>query len=192
MDIKYLTERNFEVTRYKKGSVIYRPQQQPRYVYFVKTGEVRMVTVNDDGKEFVQGTFKSKQYFGEPALLLKRPYLAYTIASKDSELILVDEQDFLKLLDENRAFSMDLIYTLSNRLFYKSMMLEELGNEHAEHRLRTLIKYLCADLDTGQVLDVTRQALADRCGLRVETVIRIIKKLEDNAEIKLIKGKIVK
>jgi len=183
---------NHRVVSYKKGSVIYEPGQQPRYVYFIKSGEVRMVTVNGEGKEFIQGIFKAKQYFGEPALLLERPYLAYTIAVKDAELILVDKKGFLELLEVDREFSTQLIHTLSNRLFYKSMMLEELANEQAEHRIRTLINYLCRDLDKGAVLKVTRQAIADMSGLRVETAIRVIKKLADTGEIKLLRGKIVK
>ena len=189
---EYLTGQDFRATIYKRGEVIYHPGQHPRYVYLIKSGEVRMVTVNNDNKEFIQGVFKAKQYFGEPALLLQRPYLAYTIASKDTELILIDEPRFLQILDENRAFSMELIKNLSNRLFYKSMMLEELGNEQAEHRLLTLINYLSRDLEKGMSLNVTRQALADRSGLRVETVIRTIKKLNDAGKIKLIKGKVVK
>lgn len=189
---KYLADHHFKISRHKKGEVIYEPGHQPRYVYFIMAGEVRMVTVNEEGKEFIQGIFKAKQYFGEPALLLDRPYLAYTIVSKDCELVMVDKAGFLKFLEEDRDFSMDLIHTLSNRLFYKSMMLEELANEQADHRLRTLITYLCRDLEKDAVLKMTRQALADMSGLRVETVIRTIKKLAEAGEIKLIRGKIVK
>jgi len=188
----YLLAHQFKTQSYKKGAVVYEPGQNPRYVYFIKSGEIRMVTVNNDGKEFIQGIFKPKQYFGEPALLLQRPYLAYTIASLDTELILVDHPHFLKLLDEDRAFSMNLIETLSNRLFYKSMMLEELGNEQAEHRLKTLINYLGRDLEKGTDLGVTRQALADMSGLRVETVIRTIKKMAANGEVSLSRGKIIR
>jgi CRP/FNR family cyclic AMP-dependent transcriptional regulator len=188
----YLLAHQFKTVSYKKGAVVYEPGQNPRYVYFIKSGAIRMITVNDDGKEFIQGIFKSPQYFGEPALLLQRPYLAYTIASVDTELIQVDHPHFMKLLEEDRVFSMDLIKTLSSRLFYKSMMLEELGNEQAEHRLKTLISYLGNDLEKGTDLGVTRQALADMSGLRVETVIRTIKKMAAAGEIKLSKGKIIR
>jgi CRP/FNR family cyclic AMP-dependent transcriptional regulator len=188
----YLLAHQFKSTWYKKGAVVYAPDQHPRYVYFIKSGEIRMVTVNDEGKEFIQGVFKSGQYFGEPALLLQRPYLAYTIASADTELLLVDHQHFLQLLEQDSGFSMKLIQTLSKRLFYKSMMLEELGNEQAEHRLKTLINYLGADLTKGADIGVTRQALADMSGLRVETVIRTIKKLASNGDISLKRGKIIR
>lgn len=190
--VKYLLENNFKVVWFKKGSAIYSPEQHPRAVYFIKTGKVKMVTVNKEGNEFIQGMFKAGQYFGEPALLLDKPYLAYTIATQDSEIIVVDRPQFLKLLNENRTFSMELILALSDRLFYKSMMLEELANEHAEHRIKTLLDHLLKDIQNGEELNFTRQQLADMSGLRVETVIRIIKSLSDQKVLKLNRGKIIK
>lgn len=192
MNIKYLLEKQFKVVSYKKGETIYRPDTPPRAVYFIKSGKVKMVTVNNEGQEFIQGLFKSSEYFGEPALLLNMPYLAYTIALQDSEIIPVDEKTFYGFLESDAAFSKRLILNLSNRLFYKSMMLEELANEHADHRVKTLLNYLLRDVAPGQDLKVTRQQMADMTGLRVETVIRIIKQPALQEGFKLIKGKIVK
>lgn len=192
MTIKYLLDNHYKVHVYKKGEVIYEPGMLPRSVYFIKSGKVRMVTVNEDGKEFIQGIFKANEYFGEPALLVNKPYLAYTIATLDAEIIPVGKEDFFNLLEEHRDFSMKLIQTLSHRLFYKSMMLEELANEHAEHRIRTLINYLLKDVEPNDELKITRQHLADMSGLRVETVIRIVKILSDQREFKLLRGKIIK
>lgn len=192
MYVQQLLEKGYSVKEFPKDSIIYEPDMQPRFVYFIKSGEIRMVTVNDDGKEFIQGVFKAGQYFGEPALLINRPYLAYTIASKNTELILVNKTDFFNLLKDDSEFSMDLIKVLSNRLFYKSMMLEELANEKAEHRLETIINFLFADVSSGESLKVTRQDLADMTGLRVETVIRGVKQLANRKLILLKNGKIIK
>jgi len=192
MYIQQLLEKGYSVKEFPKDTIIYEPDMQPRFVYFIKSGEIRMVTVNNDGKEFIQGVFKVGQYFGEPALLINKPYLAYTIASKNSEIILVNRVDFFNLLKDDSEFSMDLIKVLSKRLFYKSMMLEELANEKAEHRLETIISFLFADISTGESLKVTRQDLADMTGLRVETVIRVVKQLASKDLFVLKSGKIIK
>ncbi|SDD20555.1 Crp/Fnr family transcriptional regulator [Pedobacter soli] len=192
MNIQQLVDRGLKIKTYTKDSVIYEPGMQPRYVYFIKTGEVRMVTVSDEGKEFIQGVFKAGQHFGEPALLINRPYLAFTITNKDTQLIAVNKEDFFSLIKNEPDFSMNLIQTLSQRLFYKSMMLEELANEKADHRLLTIINYLLHDITEGENLKVTRQELADMTGLRVETVIRGVKMLAGKGLIKTVKGKIVK
>ncbi|MEJ2880697.1 Crp/Fnr family transcriptional regulator [Pedobacter sp. GR22-6] len=192
MTVNYLLANGFKVHDYAKGEVIYPPDAAPRAVYFIKSGKVKMVTVNAEGQEFIQGIFKANDYFGEPALILNKPYLAYTIAMQDCEIIPVYRDTFFKFLDENTVFSRKLIQNLSERLFYKSMMLEELANEQAEHRIRTLLNYLFKDLDKDAELKVTRQQLADMAGLRVETVIRTIKKLAAQAELKLVRGKLIK
>ncbi|GGH04345.1 Crp/Fnr family transcriptional regulator [Pedobacter zeae] len=192
MTIQKLIDKGLKVKNYPKDSIIYEPGMHPRYVYFIKSGEVRMVTVSDEGKEFIQGVFKTGQYFGEPALLIGRPYLAFTISNIDSQLIAVNQEDFFNLIKHEPDFSMELIQTLSRRLFYKSMMLEELANEKADHRLLTIINYLLNDIATGENLKVTRQELADMTGLRVETVIRGVKMLAERGLIKMVKGKIIK
>ena len=192
MNIQYLLDRQFKVRLYRKGEEIYHPDMQPKAVYFIKSGKVKMVTVNNDGQEFIQGIFKTNDYFGEPALLLNKPYLAYTIAIQDAEIIEVSKVDFFDFLESDSDFSKRLIVNLSQRLFYKSMMLEELANEQADHRIATLLKYLLKDIEPGNDLKVTRQQMADMSGLRVETVIRIIKQPAIQNGFKLIKGKIVK
>jgi len=192
MDVQELIDKGYSLKEYPKDKIIYEPGMLPKYVYFIKTGEVRMVTVSKDGKEFIQGIFKSGQYFGEPALIVDRRYLAFTIASKDSAIVPVNKEDFFKLIEKTPGFSIDLIKTLSNRLFYKSMMLEELANEKAEHRLLTIINHLISDIEIGDSLKVTRQELADMTGLRVETVIREIKLLRDKGLVRTEKGKIVR
>lgn len=192
MYIQQLIDKGYPVKEFPKDSIIYEPGMRPRFVYFIKKGEVRMVTMNDAGKEFIQGVFKTGQYFGEPALLINKPYLAYTIVSKNSELIPVGKTDFFNLLKDDADFTMNLIKVLSNRLFYKSMMLEELASEKAEHRLETIINYLFLEVSSGESLKVTRQDLADMTGLRVETVIRGVKLLADKGLIGLNRGKIIK
>lgn len=192
MEIQKLIDKGFAVKTFQKDAIIYEPGMQPRYVYFIKSGEVRMVTISDEGKEFIQGVFKAGQYFGEPALLINRPYLAFTIINKVSQIIQVSKDDFFSLIENEPGFSMSIIKTLSKRLFYKSMMLEELANEKAEHRLLTIINYLLAEVKVGEQLKVTRQELADMTGLRVETVIRGVKSLSSKEEISMVRGKIVR
>lgn len=192
MVIKHLISQGFKITTYRKGDVVYSPGAIPRAVYFIKTGKVRMVTVNDEGREFIQGIFKANEYFGEPALLLSKPYLAFTIADQNAEIIVVPKSAFLELLVQLPDFNMLLIRNLSSRLFYKSMMLEEMANEQAQHRVVTLVNYLMKDLDPGSELKYTRQQLADMSGLRVETVIRIIKKISGSHSFELLNGKLVK
>ena len=80
---------------------------------------------------------------------------------------------------------------LSERLFYKAMMLEEVANENGEHRLCVLLDHLEKKKNNDhKSINITKQQLADMSGLRVETVIRIMKRMEEKGEIETRRGKI--
>ncbi|RZL17603.1 MAG: Crp/Fnr family transcriptional regulator [Pedobacter sp.] len=192
MNIRYLTDHRYPVTCYKKDSVVYRAGGKPGFVYFIKSGKVKMVTTNSDGDEFIQGIFQSGDHFGEPALILNKVYLADTVVMEPTELIRVSRADFMNFVKLDKEFAVSLIEVLSTRLFYKSMMLEEIANERAEHRLLTVLNYLMEPLKSGDQLAITRKQLGDMTGLRVETVIRTLKLLAGKEQFMLSGTKIYK
>jgi CRP-like cAMP-binding protein len=157
--------------------------------YIVKSGKVKMSNYSEDGREFVQGYFTAGQSFGEPPFFSGGTYPASAIAVERSDVWKIPHDDFLQLLKNNFDIHLGLMQTLCNRLVYKSTMLSELAIEEAEHRLVTLIRYLVdheANYDKPYVkLMFTRQQLADMTGLRVETVIRSVKSLEQKRQLEI-------
>ena len=179
-----------------KGKMLFQEGDAANFFYIVKSGQVKMSNYSDDGREFVQGYFSEGQSFGEPPFFSHVPYPASAIAVDDSEVWKVSHDEFLKLLKNNFEIHLELTRILCDRLIYKSTMLSELAIEEAEHRLMTLIKYLVAHSDrhekTPHKLVFTRQQLADMTGLRVETVIRSVKLLEQRGLLEIDRnGKII-
>ena len=74
------------------------------------------------------------------------------------------------------------------------MILTEVSTHEPEHRLTTIMKYLKRKIvpkgETKTIIPFTRQQLADMTGLRVETVIRTIKKMEQSGKLTLENHKI--
>jgi CRP-like cAMP-binding protein len=122
------------------------------------------------------------------------PYPAAAVV--DSEVWRLGRDAFLRLLAEHPAVHLALTKVLSGRLVYESMMLAEIAVEEAEHRLATLIEYLRSTdpAGAGQPYRVpfTRQQLADMIGLRVETVVRTIKAMEQLGALAIADGKILR
>jgi len=170
------------VTSLAKNDMLFQQGDTANFFYIVRSGRIKMSNFSDEGKEFVQGYFTEGQSFGEPPFFSRSLYPASAIAVEKTEVWKVAYSDFVELLQSHFDVHMNLMHTLCNRLIYKSTMLSELAIEEAEHRLRTLIQYLIEhdnQLSTPQKkLTFTRQQLADMTGLRVETVIRSIKLLE--------------
>ncbi len=181
-----------EVT-YEKNEVLFEQQSAGRYYFQVKAGEVKMYNLSEEGKEFTQGIFGDGQSFGEPAIIGDFPYPAGCMATKPSVLFRLSKDRFLDLLRENPEIHLKLSAALSHKLHYKAMILQELSLYSPEHRITTLLNYLknTDRLSQGSTVDLTRREIAELTGLRVETVIRAIKKLETSGILHIQKGKIV-
>lgn len=192
MSIQSFIEEPVKVVRFNKGEMIYNEGSAARFFYEVKTGEVKIVNSNDEGNDFIQAVYKTGGIFGAHLLFCDKPYPASAFAHTDCELYTVPKERFFNLLKENYNFHFSITNKLSEQLMFKAMMLQEVANEEAEHCLLTLIHYLMDQKKVADnTLDITKKQLADMTGLRVETVIRIMKNIEEKGLIKTGRGHIV-
>ncbi len=168
-------------------------EKKRAYFYFqIKTGEVKMFNINENGKEFVQGIFYDGESFGEPPLFADFKYPASAAAVKETELFKLPKSKLFELLRHNPEINLKFTKALARRLYYKATILKEISVHPPEHRILALIDFLKARYGSEELFQVelTRQQIADLTGQRVETVIRAIKQLEQDGEIKLIKHKV--
>ena len=71
---QFLLSEGAVVREYQKKELIFSEGDVPKFFYFIDTGEVKMFNANKEGKEYVQGTFRSGETFGEPPVILHMPY----------------------------------------------------------------------------------------------------------------------
>jgi len=179
---KVLLQYNARLTKTLKGQLLFSEGDIANDYFQVKEGQVKMITLNAEGQEFAQGFFEAGESFGEPALLGNFPYPSSAITVTASKIWRISKQNFLQLLKDHFELHLKLDKTLCHRLQYKAMILAEISSHTPEHRLTTILSYLKAKLYTDEteklVIPYTRQQLGDMTGLRVETVIRTVKKME--------------
>ena len=174
----------------KKNQVLFEEGDPARDFFQVEQGQVKMYIINPEGQEFTQGIFHAGESFGEPALLGDFPYPSNAMATETGKVWRLPKPEFLQLLKENFDIHLRLDQVLCKRLQYKTMILTEVSSYDPEHRLMTLLKYFKSKLVKKAATDkviipFTRQQLADMTGLRVETVIRSIKKMERDSRRQL-------
>ena len=174
------------------SEMIFSEKSRADFYYQIKKGEVKMFNLNDNGKEFVQGIFYDGDSFGEPPLLGDFNYPASAAATKSTELYKLSKTKLFELLTHNPEVNLKFTKALAKRLYYKATILKEISVHTPEHRILTLIDFLKRKYGSEELFQVelTRQQIADMTGLRVETVIRAVKQLELEGEIKLIKRKV--
>ncbi|HSK09778.1 MAG TPA: Crp/Fnr family transcriptional regulator [Vicinamibacterales bacterium] len=178
-----------------RGATLFEQGAAAGHFYQVQRGKVKMVSATEQGREFVQGLFADGQSLGEPPFFTETAYPASAIAVEESTVWCCRRAEFLRLLAGNPDIHLRLTRVLSERLIYKSMMLAEIAVEEAEHRLTTLIEYFratgAARLPGPYRVPFTRQQLADMTGLRVETVVRTVKAMEQKGLLRIEEGKVI-
>lgn len=193
---KILEKYHARLLNLRKDQVLFLEGDQARDYYQVEEGSLKMFIVSADGQEFIQGIFSAGESFGEPALIGKFPYPGSAKAITSSSVWKLPGDYFLQMLKENFDLHIKLTQVLSQRLKYKSMVLSEISSHDPDHRIISLLKYYKAkNLTPGGNprirIPYTRQQIADMSGLRVETVIRTVKKMEKEGKLFLDGHKIV-
>ena len=177
-----LTAYKAQVIHLNKDDYVFFEDENPEYYFQVKSGSIKMSSFSTDGQEFIQGIFYEGQSFGEPAIFGGFPYPSNAIAVMESVLFRLSVPVFFEILKNHFELHKKFNLILAERLRYKSTLLKEISSYSPDHIILTLIRYIRdreqADQSIPFIVPYTRQQIADMTGLRVETVIRTIKKLQ--------------
>jgi CRP-like cAMP-binding protein len=188
---------------FDKDEMIFSEGEEALNYFQLSSGSVKMITNSADGKEFIQGIFRVDDSFGEPPLFCNFPYPSLAVALEPSSVWKLSKENFFKLLKENFEIHLQLDRVLCQRLRYKAMLISEISFYDPEHRILSILNHLKEETvhqdrsgielvrtKRPYVVPYTRQQLADMSGLRVETVIRTVKKMETAGKLKLVGRKI--
>ncbi len=193
IDIDLLTAWGGTSKIYKKGEIVFHEGDLARCYYQIIKGEVKMFNVNHEGKEFMQGIFSDGQSFGEPPVIINKPYPTTATALKETTIIRLAKEDFIKLLKEYPGIAYTLLEHLANRTYNKAITLKEIINNNPEARIIAFLdtkKSEKTGLGAREIVPYTRQQIANFTGLRVETVIRTLAKLKDKKKVEIINRKL--
>ncbi|MFC3158540.1 Crp/Fnr family transcriptional regulator [Chryseobacterium arachidis] len=117
------------------------------------------------------------------------PYNITAIAKSKCKILKIPKAEFLQILNENPDVSLRLFGHIANRLSDRYYMLFTLISQDPAARIESVLNYLKRDFMEMKPFSfevpLTRQQLANLTGLRVETVIRTVKKMENENRIKI-------
>jgi CRP-like cAMP-binding protein len=178
----------------RKDEVIFQEGSQGFFYYQLVNGKIKWINLDDNGKEFIQCIINEGESFGELPLLDDGPYVATAVALEDGVVLRLRKETFLQLLKENPQIHFKFTRLMTERLRLKFIFMKELSNQDPERKIWTILNYYKEDGETRvggrHRINLTRQQIANMTGLRVETVIRTIKGLEEEGRLVIDKGKV--
>ncbi len=168
------------VRQHDKGDVIFTEGDPSHAFIVIVAGRVKVFKSTPGGKEIILEIFGSGDPLGAVAVYEGAPFMASALALEPTQLLSIDQRDFLRLLEDNPAFVRGLLSGLTVRLAELTRRLAELTGARVEARFARLFLKLCDQIgrkERGGIfvpMALSRQELADLTGTTIETAIRIM------------------
>lgn len=168
----------------RKNTVIFHENDAASAFYLVKTGRIKVYKVSRDGREQVLSILGDGQIFGDVPTFDGGPYPATAATMIDSEIYLINRDDFNDMVRRNPEIALKIIKALGGRLRQALELVRDLSFKQVPHRLAGLLLKLGDEYgeatEAGVLinLSLSRQDLADIVGTSRETVTRELKKME--------------
>lgn len=171
----------------KKREILFEEGDYPRYLYFVKTGKVKVFKTNEDGKEYIITIAGEGDFLGYVDLIKETRYTESAAALEESEVSLVPKEDFSALLHANRDVASQLIKMLANNVIEKEEQLLQLAYNSVRKRVADAV-LLLAEKTGDQQINILRDDLARIVGTAKESVIRMLTEFKDDGYIDIQEG----
>lgn len=191
---KLLIAYGAEAEVFEPSEIIFNERDTPKYYYQVVEGRIKLNTYNEEGRELIFAILEKGLSVCELLLFIDRTYPVNAITFEKCKVLKLPKKSFEKLLDENPNTSRDINKFLSERLYYKYIMLENNSSLKPAVRIKGALDYYKSFTDDqtkySYQIPLTRQQIASLTALRVETVVRTVKLLEKEGFLKIINRKI--
>lgn len=166
---------------FKKGEVIYHQESRSPYVFFVKSGRVRMDIYSEGGRRRTLFIACTGSIFGELTPIDGEFSVCEAIASTNCRLLRMNGDKFKSLITTDSDFAWNVCYTLSQKLRVMSDSIKQLSFDNSKFKvantmLQLFSRYSC-DMPAGKrglTLRFTHQELADLTGLSRVSVSNIL------------------
>lgn len=180
------------IRKFKSGSIIAISGDPVNSLMIVFNGLVKGEMVDFAGRVIkiedipAPGALASAFIFGN-----NNRFPVNVICMSDTELMIIDKSDFLKLLMSNDRILVNFLNMVSNRSQFLSEKIKFLNFKTIKGKLAQYILNKAGNDKNNIILDVTQNDLADFFGVARPSVARALRDLESEGLIEA-KGKVIK
>jgi CRP-like cAMP-binding protein len=164
----------------KKNTLIFGKDSEGDGLYIIRSGQVKVVLQNEDGKEIILATFQPGDFFGEMSLLDGRPRSANVFTTQNTQLLVLSRQSLFQHIEQYPTTGLKILTEMSSRLRRADEVIGNLVMLDAYGRVARVLIDLSEQ--QGEVTEEgilikerpTQQDMASMIGTTRETVSRIL------------------
>lgn len=178
---------------YVKGTIVLSEGDESDCLYLINEGRVKVYASDDQGKEVILSLEGPGEYFGELALIDRKPRSASVLTMEDTWLTMVCRAEFEKCLSEHPQLAFKLMRPLVDRIRFLTRNVKSLALLDVYGRVaRALLNLAQEENGIGIIRQrLTHQDIANMVGASREMVSRIMKDLVVGGYIKIGKNKVI-
>lgn len=161
----------------KKGDELYREGSQPKAVYYVKKGKVKIEQISDDGNVRIVYIYTVGEYFGFRPLLCNEMHPVSAIILEDSEINIIEGRGFLEIARKSPSLSFNLVEILSFEFNVWINLIGSLSHKSAKERVALILLILnekYKDSKGKSYIAMSKADIASYSETTEETVVRIL------------------
>lgn len=185
--IKHLSD-NREVRHYRKKDIIFREGENPRWLFYVESGKVKIYKTSEDGRELIVKIAQAGDFLGFLAMFKEDAYPESAAALDDCTVKLIPKSDFAALVFGNRDVNARFIKMLANHVAEREQQLIELAYNSVRKRVATALVQLYDQ--SANPVSLLREDLAALAGTAKETLIRTLTDFKNEGMIDIKDGSI--
>lgn len=183
--------------RFPKDHLLFERGDEGSEFLIVTHGRLKLILLNEDGRELTLTILGPYQSFGEISLLDDAPRSASAVALSELAVLSISKRDFRALLDSSPRVSLGLLKAMSRRL--RDLTEDTAGLIFLDVYQRVARKILALmasiGLETARGREIpqrlTHQELANLVGATRETVTKVLNDLESRGIIRIEKKQVI-
>jgi CRP-like cAMP-binding protein len=177
---------------YKK-QMLYSEGKRPKYLYYLKSGQIKTYQTNDDGKEYITNLYAPGDFIGYVPLLEEKNYEDSADALKDSEVAIIPREEFVQLVYNDINIATKFIKLITANMKEKETRLLNLAYDSLRKRIAKALIDIHSKFNknnVGQTIDISRDDIAHYVGTATESLIRTLSDFKSEGLIEIKGGKI--
>ncbi|GGG03011.1 hypothetical protein GCM10010912_54690 [Paenibacillus albidus] len=184
----------FVLRKFPAHTVIVRKDQTLTSVYIICTGRMRIVNEFDNGRLYAFTDTNLYTMIGETEILAGVQEYGCTVESvTECMTVQMSREDFVLCFETSHVFAKEISKDIAYKLHQSSSKMGENLFYPVRYNLVCFLiavaqKELAAQ--TAAVIPLKRQDMADRLGISLRSVNRVIQKLKEDGHVSIVKGKI--
>lgn len=185
------------IRNYRRGEIIFHKDDPGPTLYIIKTGQVKITTYSGEGEEVILSILTENEFFGELSLLDGKPRSANATAIEPTQVLVLQQHDFLDTIDKHPEIAREIMAVLSERLRRTNRLLEDVVFLDLAARLCSRLLELCEKhghkTDKGIEIDLrfTQQDLADYIGASRVAVNKVLGSFREKGMISVFSKRII-